>query len=216
MRRLDMTRRNGCDLEWFRYGQVSPGCGRRASVRTELGLSPDTLLIGLCARFNPQRTTTFIRAAGLLSRKMPPGSLPYGAIVWTWPTIAHRLDCHREPERAHTSVGAPRSPAGGRTGCIDPQLLLREAFPLVVGEAMSCAVPCVVTDVGDAAHIVGETGRSVPPSSPEALAAAWVDLLSLPADERRRWAMRRENASRTSSRWRNGRGLCPTLSGYNR
>jgi glycosyltransferase involved in cell wall biosynthesis len=61
-----------------------------------------------------------------------------------------------------------------------------EGSPNVVGEAMACGVPCVVTDVGDAAWIVGETGTVVPPRSPAALADAWSALLALGADERAR------------------------------
>ncbi|MDP6683017.1 MAG: glycosyltransferase [Desulfobacterales bacterium] len=55
-----------------------------------------------------------------------------------------------------------------------------EGFPNVVGEAMACGVPCVVTDVGDSARIVENSGLVVAPGSPEALVEAWHTILELP------------------------------------
>jgi glycosyltransferase involved in cell wall biosynthesis len=60
-----------------------------------------------------------------------------------------------------------------------------EAFPNVLGEAMACSVPCAVTDVGDSAYIVGDTGRVVASGDMTGLAAALESLLKLPLDQRR-------------------------------
>jgi len=50
---------------------------------------------------------------------------------------------------------------------------------------MICEVSYIETDISDSALLVRKTGRIVPPRDPEALAAAWADLLSMPTEDRR-------------------------------
>ena len=59
-----------------------------------------------------------------------------------------------------------------------------EGFPNVVGEAMATGVPCVVTNVGDAAMLVAETGIVVPSENSAALADGLVRLVELPLELR--------------------------------
>ena len=59
-----------------------------------------------------------------------------------------------------------------------------EAFPMTIGESMACGVPCVVTDVGDCAWLVKDTGKIVPPNDHESLADNIKQLLSLSSSER--------------------------------
>jgi glycosyltransferase involved in cell wall biosynthesis len=59
-----------------------------------------------------------------------------------------------------------------------------EAFPNVLGEAMAASLPCVVTDVGDSAAIVADTGMVVPSGDADALARALEAMLNLTMAER--------------------------------
>ena len=60
-----------------------------------------------------------------------------------------------------------------------------EGLPTVVGEAMACGVPCVVTDVGDTGQLVGDTGLVVPPRDPVRLSKALEEMATLSLDQRK-------------------------------
>jgi glycosyltransferase involved in cell wall biosynthesis len=145
-------------------------------------------LLGSFARFHPQKDhETLCRAAGLVAAARPDVHLVLAGVgidagnerLVAWLRESGAADrCHLLGERDDM----PRL-----TAALDLALMTSsfgEAFPLVVGEAMACGVPCVVTDVGDARQMVADTGRVVPARDAQALAGAVLDLLAMPVDER--------------------------------
>lgn len=54
---------------------------------------------------------------------------------------------------------------------------LSESFSNVIAEAMSCEVPCIVTDVGDSKMIVGECGMVIPPNDEQRLYDAIMQMV---------------------------------------
>ena len=72
-----------------------------------------------------------------------------------------------------------------------------EGFSNALGEALSCGIPVVATDVGDSRSMVGDAGLVVPPENSPALGAAIGELIALePGARRRLGALGRECMSR--------------------
>lgn len=61
-----------------------------------------------------------------------------------------------------------------------------EGFSNAIGEAMACGLPCIVTDAGDSAILVGEEGFVIPRGDPSAVADAIVGLAKRDEAERSR------------------------------
>ena len=74
---------------------------------------------------------------------------------------------------------------------------ISEGFPYATLEAMGCGKPVVATAVGGLPEQLGECGVLVEPQSPEALAAALVDLISDPSARARLGADARERVRAT-------------------
>lgn len=174
---------NGFDLGRFRPDEAA-----RASVRSELGLPQEAPLIGLIARFDPQKNHAgFLAAAGMLHRQRPyahfllagRGVEPENRELRDWASAAgvvgvlHLLGERHDIPRLSASLDLATTASSWG-----------EAFPNVLGEAMACGVPCVATDAGDAALIIGDSGRVVPRGDMAGLAGAWQELLNLAASER--------------------------------
>jgi glycosyltransferase involved in cell wall biosynthesis len=173
---------NGFDLDAFR-----PDPAARDDVRRELGLAHSTTLVGLIGRFHPDKDhRTFLAAAGRIHRERPDvrfvlcgtGVCASNPRLTAWADafgvrkVVHFLGCRDDVPRVAAALDL--AVCSSRT----------EAFPQAIGEAMACGLPCVVTDVGDAALLVGANGRVVPPGDEVSLSQACLELLALGEPQR--------------------------------
>jgi glycosyltransferase involved in cell wall biosynthesis len=180
---------NGFDTEAFR-----PDLAARRAIRRELEVPADAPLVGLMARFHPQKDHhTFVRAAARLMRQIPDAHFVLAGRGVTRGNRALRrwIEVTGAPRRFHV-LGQRDDMPRLMAACdvVSMSSACGEGLPLVLGEAMACGVPCVATDVGDSALLVGETGRVVPPGDADALAAAWASLLALAPEARQRLGQR--------------------------
>jgi glycosyltransferase involved in cell wall biosynthesis len=175
---------NGFELTRFR-----PDPQSRLALRRELGLAPEARIVGMLARFDPQKDhENFLKAAQLLSERLPETYclLAGNGLSPDNPALARLLAANRINSQHLRLLGerhdTPRLLAG-----LDVHVsssAFGEGFANAIGEAMACGVPCVVTDVGDSALIVGDTGLVVPPRNPLDLSRALEEALVWPLAER--------------------------------
>ncbi len=161
---------NGIDTELFK-----PDLQARKEVRRELGLQADAVLIGMVGRFDPAKDhENFLIAAG----KVAAGeNSAHFVLVGEGVTddncfLKAMVKQSSLAERVHFL--GPRTDIPRLTAAMDIAACSSssEGFPNIVLEAMACGVMCVVTDVGDCAKIVADTGIVAPPKNAEAFAAS--------------------------------------------
>jgi glycosyltransferase involved in cell wall biosynthesis len=190
---------NGFDVDTYKRGEHEIG-----HARERLGLAPDALVIGMVTRDHPMKdhrnfleaASRYLKSGGeaqflLAGRGMGADNekLREAIVALGLESRMHLLGELPEPAVAYRAMDVlALTSAWG------------EAFPNVLGEAMSFGIPCVATNVGDAADIVGDSGVVVPVRDPAALARAFFDLQSMGVAGRRRLgAIARERVVRRFS-----------------
>jgi len=174
---------NGFDVSRF-----SPSQQLRRETRQRLGIAQDTPIVGRVARFHANKDhITFLKAAQIVLAQRPDARF----LVCGQPQTISSQQVQQDIKSFGLADAVqlvelqsdivPLNCSFDIATCSS----ITEAFPNVIGEAMSCGVPCVSTDVGDAAQIIGDTGRVVPAQAPQEFADAVLELLNLPEDNRR-------------------------------
>ena len=182
------TRRMVLIPNGFDTAKFYPDAEVKRRMTRKLGLDGESVLIGIIARWDPMKDhRNFLKAATILTEKdksvhflmagkgIDSGNKEIVSLIkdGNLGGKVHLLGFRKDMQKIMASLDiAASSSAYG------------EGFPNTIGEAMACGVPCVVTDVGDSARIVDDTGIIVAPKNPEALAAAWKKLVDLGAEGR--------------------------------
>ncbi len=175
---------NGIDTEHFR-----PQPEKGADLRRTWGVGHEIPLIGRVGRLDPMKDyPTFLKAAAILAGrksdvhfviagggpdqmlndlKALSGSLGLDErVLWLGP--------REDLPAIYSTCTFTSSPSS-----------FGEGFPNVVAESLACEIPCVATNVGDSARVVGPGGIIVPAKNPAVLAEAWEQILSMPQEKRR-------------------------------
>ncbi len=167
---------NGIDTNRFKFDAAG-----RERVRAEWKVGASEAVIGLVARLDPMKGhETFLLAAARLAEARK--NLTFVCVGGGQQEYAGRL------EELANSLGlgqriiwaGPRSDMPAVLSALDiasSSSSFGEGFSNAIAEAMACERPCVVTNVGDSARIVGDVGEVVPPRDADALAGAMARML---------------------------------------
>lgn len=168
---------NGIDCERF-YPDKSAG----DQLRQLWGVAENERLIGVVGRIDPMKgIPIFLEAATIIKQRharvrfvwVGVGEASYEKAIRELATQLGLDDvliwagCNSDMTAVYNAFDITSSSSYG------------EGFPNVLGEAMACGVPCVATDVGDSALIIGQTGQVTHPNDARSLADAILIQLEL-------------------------------------
>jgi glycosyltransferase involved in cell wall biosynthesis len=181
----------GYDLADFQRDESS-----REEIRNQWGIMTDATVIGCVGRWDPQKDHRNLLLAFSKLRMTNPDAICVligpGMDAGNFELAQLVVETKNKEGSIYTLGVTQNIPAAMSAFDIFVLSSLGEAFPNVVAEAMACKTPCIVTDVGDAAFIVGDTGWVVPPSNHEILASVIQEALQN-LNEPHAWLQRQES-----------------------
>jgi glycosyltransferase involved in cell wall biosynthesis len=167
---------NGIDTNAF-----YPNDEERRRVRAQWNMGDDMKIVGNISRFDPIKNhKMFLKAAAAVAAER--------ADV-RFVCVGHGKESYlQELKQLSRTLGLEgkvhwiqaQSDVRAAYNAVDVfcSSSLTEGFPNVIGEAMACGRHCVVTDVGDSALVVGDTGVVVPSDNAQAMSAGLLDRLN--------------------------------------
>jgi glycosyltransferase involved in cell wall biosynthesis len=179
---------NGYDFDWLRASS-----DERQSLREQWGINQNDAVLGSLGRFNKVKDQeNFVRAAGILAPQYPQLRFLMVGRGLNWDNkelsdwivstgFKNRFELFGERQ------DVPQCFAAMDIFCMHSRT---EGFPNVLAEAMAMGLPCVATDVGDAAMLLADSGVIVPKEDSEALAKGVEQFLGLNVDEQRTLGLR--------------------------
>ena len=173
---------NGVDVNRFK-----PDPSARNNLRKTLNIPPENMLFGQVARYHPIKNQIGLLQAFSMATEVIPNMhlLLAGEGCDASNTLltnqirtlglqnkVHLLGARSDVEEILPGLDALVSPS------------LSEAFPVVLAEAMACELPCIATNVGDSAYIIGDTGMVVDTTDTGAMSKALLEMARSPEKER--------------------------------
>jgi glycosyltransferase involved in cell wall biosynthesis len=173
---------NGYDFSWLKASFEE-----RQLLREQCGINQDDVVVGSLGRFHAVKDQeNFVRAASLLAPQYPQlRFLMLGrGLDWDNAQLVDWIVSTGFKDRfilLGERKDVPQCLAAMDIFCLHSRT---EGFPNVLAEAMAMGLPCITTDVGDAAMLLADTGVVVPKENSAALAQGVEKLLALDLDAR--------------------------------
>jgi glycosyltransferase involved in cell wall biosynthesis len=175
----------------FDTGRYYPNPERGHAFRGELGIGEDRVVFGLVGRYDPHKDQKgFIEAISRFIETNPQSNALF--LFCGWKMDGGNMEIvdfvRKKGLDGRIVLTGAQSNIEDFYQVFDVVVSssVSEGFSNVVGEAMACGKPCIVTDVGDSKRLLNGAGIVVPPGDPGAMAQAIASMDAATPAERAR------------------------------